>query len=272
MIRRTWFIGSVAAAMVLVAVVSLRAPAGPRPHLCAAGPVQIRSQRHPHAAVQTRATGDAVLQPSAITIHAHDQLLADALASLASQCGADMGVLGSTAINDSRIKKVTLDVDKGSFWDVMLPLCKSAGIGPAPGPGLQRMLLGDRPTGLGGGAPLAVQSGGLLFIPQFAQMARRVDYDDRTRDQAALSVQILVIPEPKIQIVGGQLDNWLEAAPMTRAIRWPAPSPGRAPARSLSRGARSAPICSICPARHAHRLDQGTGKAFRPHAEPDSHD
>jgi len=211
MIRRTWFIGSVAAAMGLVAVVSLRAQQAPGPVSAPPG----LSKYDPYAILtlpcKTRATGDAVLQPSAITIHAHDQLLADALTSLASQCGADIGILGSTAINESHVKKVTLDVDKGSFWDVMLPLCKSAGIGPAPGPGLQRMLLGDRPTGLGGGAPLAVQSGGLLFIPQFTQMARRVDYDDRTLDQAALSVQILVIPEPKIQIVGGQLDNWLES-------------------------------------------------------------
>jgi hypothetical protein len=155
-------------------------------------------------------TGDAIVQPSVITIHAHDQLLADTLSDLANQCGADLGIVGSTEINDSHIKKVTLDVDKGSFWDAMVPLCKSAGIGPAPGPGQEKMLLVDRATGLGGGAEMAAQSGGILFIPQFAHIERLVDYDDRAHDQAALAIQILMIPEPKMQLVGGELDNWLD--------------------------------------------------------------
>ena len=206
--RRTWLIGSLAAALGLAAVTSLHGQQAPAP--AGAAPLPFDPNAVLTIATKSPATGAAILQPSVITIHAHSQPLGDTLADLANQCGADLGIVGSTEINDSRLRKVTLDVDKGSFWDVMIPLCKAAEIGPAPGPGAQRMLIVDRPTGLGGGASLSAQSNGILFIPQFAHIERLVNYDDLTRDQATLTVQILMIPEPKMQLVGGVLDNWLD--------------------------------------------------------------
>jgi hypothetical protein len=147
--------------------------------------------------------------PSIITIHCHDAPLLGVLQDFASQAGnVDMGLSRPELRALVASRTISLDLDHAGFWTALQKIEDATGLHARPGDGDGRMIL-DSMGGFfaQGSVARARAAGPCLIIPQQSDWSRVYG---RGGDTQNLNLQLLVMVEPKLHLLGGMNVNWLQ--------------------------------------------------------------
>jgi hypothetical protein len=158
--------------------------------------------------------------PSVITLHYTDSPLTQVLEDLARQCEAVFVVSGTPDELDSvKSKKVTLNLDKSSFWDAIGDLMSESGLSPNGIDALGRLQLSRSGSHTQAEFDTGVESGLFFFLPAGRKRGMVIDDDRRPPPPSLLSrmppelslpvLQFIVMHEPKISLAGPVPPDWL---------------------------------------------------------------
>ncbi len=149
---------------------------------------------------------------SIITMHYTNAPLQDVLDDFAAQAGADLGVDRPIITEYAKSRLATVDLDHADFWHAMRQVMDTSGLSPQPYRGDRRMTLEPGAAALAafdvfGDAARTV--GPALIFPQSSQQNRMVDYGHGQGVQSNLSLQLGMVLEPKLRMVGQPDSDWL---------------------------------------------------------------
>jgi hypothetical protein len=142
--------------------------------------------------------------PSVITLHYKNAPLETVLDDFSRQAGADLGTRSPDVTGFTRNRKVSIDLDHASFWAALETLGQLGNIRPALRMDDEHMTLG--PGGWEVSTEHAVINGPFIIMPQSCNAS--VSYG-RGGGNPSLWLQIQVMAEPKIRVVGIMDENWL---------------------------------------------------------------
>jgi hypothetical protein len=153
-------------------------------------------------------------QPSIITMHYKDAPLQDVLEDFARQAGADLGVQRRQIINYAKPRRISIDLDQANFWTALRVLSDRTGLRPQPYASDPQMVLQVNGNAMFGGFDMfsdaAKASGGFLIIPWMCRLNRSVDYERDIDSQSDLWLDLIVMAEPRLHVIGPSNQEWLQ--------------------------------------------------------------
>lgn len=199
------------------------------PLLCAQVPVPAPG-RQPAAMAEAMPATATTLPAGTINLDMEGVDAAEAFAVLARQSGI------AISARDPQVwlgaDPVFIKVTGGYFWPTFVELCRQARLSFNPDSGENRagaIRLVSEERGLRLSRLRAVESQGLLLIPRSAQRNAAISFDRPDSASSGLSIQMLVLPDPRLGVsqIGGA--TVLEAVDENGLSLAPARN-GRAPA------------------------------------------
>jgi hypothetical protein len=143
--------------------------------------------------------------PSVITLHYKNAPLATVLDDFSRQAGADLGTHSPDLTGFIRNRNVSIDLDHASFWAALETLGQIGSLRPSPRMDEGHMTLG--PGGWEVSTEQAVINGPFIIMPQSCNASV---FFGRGGGNPSLSLQMQVMAEPKVHVVGILNDNWLK--------------------------------------------------------------
>jgi hypothetical protein len=145
--------------------------------------------------------------PSIITIHCHNAPLLGVLEDFADQAGkVDMGFNRPEFRTMVASRTISLDLDHADFWTALQKIEDATGLHARPGDGDGRMILDNMGGFFAQRSSRARIAGPCLIVPQQSNWS--LVYG-RGGDSQNLNLQLLVMVEPKLHLLGGMNVNWL---------------------------------------------------------------
>ena len=136
-----------------------------------------------------------------VTLHLKDTPAKEAFEALKKQTGMDIAP-SHDQFWDPRFNRnsgaVTIDVDRQPYWTVVRELCAQTGLSVDSFGREMHLNNGDRGRMK---APMCLQ-GPFMFLATGSQYYRQTNYGADQNRNEQLSIQIMVYPEPKIQLMG----------------------------------------------------------------------
>lgn len=170
------------------------------------GPISIEARTRIEAAIK-RIGEVREFGPSVITIHCTDAPLEGVMEDFAHQAGADLGVHRAEIRGYLQSHKITLNLDHADFWTALQAVEDASGLHRRPDTDGELIL--DNNPGFWGGQmgdlSFAKIVGPCLIVPM--NVSSNMQYNANYTYN--LSLQLSVMVEPKLHIVGSFQPNWL---------------------------------------------------------------
>jgi hypothetical protein len=147
--------------------------------------------------------------PSIITIHCHDAPLAGVLEDFASQAGANLGIDRPEIRGFVATRKISLDLDHADFWSALRAIEDASHLHARPNNGNGQMILD-----LSGGWPQPWNERGRAFGPCLIapqSINWSIQFGQGGNTSSNLNLQLIVMVEPKLHVVGSFNGNWLRS-------------------------------------------------------------
>jgi hypothetical protein len=163
---------------------------------------------------QTAPTSESSLQPSVITMHYKDAPLQGVLEDFAAQADADLGVQRRPIVEYAKSRRISIDLDRADFWTALRVVSDRAGLRPQPYASDPRMVFQVNANAMFGGFDMfsdaAKVSGGFLIIPWMCRLNRSIDYEHDDNSQSNLSLELIVMAEPRLHVIMPSNQEWLQ--------------------------------------------------------------
>lgn len=136
--------------------------------------------------------------PSYLTLHLKNATASEVFAEISRQCGAPILTAPDNLFQAEPFPKVTVDVDRQAFWEVVPRICRQLGVDFRHYQGGMRLM---RDGGM-------VVGGATHVDGPFLVMATQISYS-RTRsfagrgEQTQFGMHVAVYPEPKLNVLRG---------------------------------------------------------------------
>jgi hypothetical protein len=154
---------------------------------------------------------EAVSLHATVTLHYKDAPVSKIVEDFAQQAGSRMGIDEPSMVKAAEKRVASVDVENADFWAALRAVCKATGLGATVGPvGIQLTMFPGR-----GGMAInvfnhyAIDTGGLLIVPEGVQELRRIDYTSGAT-YSNTSIPIMVFAEPKMHVIGTMDQNWMK--------------------------------------------------------------
>lgn len=144
--------------------------------------------------------------PSIITLHYKNAPLTTILNDFSAQAGADLGVRRPEIVSFLGNRKGSVDLDHVSFWAALETISQISNLHPEMYNGNSQMMLGNSGW-MNMDSDHSVVSGAFIISPQSSTFS--IMYT-RGGGNASLSLNMYVVAEPKLHIVGNINQDWLK--------------------------------------------------------------
>jgi len=150
------------------------------------------------AAALTQIDENRVLGPSYITLHVKNAQPADVFAEISKQCFAPIPTMQENLWDQGGYPRLTLDVDRKPFWEVVPAVCQHFGVSLSPDQhGLRLMRGGFQLQGLS-----HVEGPFLITATQVTYSRTRM-LGPGQREHSNFGINMSIYPEPKITVIRG---------------------------------------------------------------------
>lgn len=138
-----------------------------------------------------------LLGPSYITLHVKGAAPKEVFAELSRQCFATLATMPENLWDEDRFPKLTLDIDRKPFWEVMPRICEQLGVDLRPyNNGVRIMRTGGMQI-----QGIAKVDGPFLIVANQINYSRTRNFGRGGAEQTQFGMNLSVFPEPKIIVL-----------------------------------------------------------------------
>lgn len=138
-----------------------------------------------------------LLGPSYITLHVKGAAPKEVFAELSRQCFATLATMPENLWDEDRFPKLTLDIDRKPFWEVMPRICEQLGVDLRPyNNGMRIMRTGGVQI-----QGIAKIDGPFLIVATQINYSRTRNFGRAGAEQTQFGMNLSVFPEPKITVL-----------------------------------------------------------------------
>lgn len=155
--------------------------------------------KHQAQAALARIEENRVLGPSLVTLHVKNAGPAEVFEQIAKQCFAPLQTLPENLWDQGNYPKLTLDVDRKPFWEVMPQVCQKFNVDLRAYQTSMRLMRGAGNVAQG----MSHVDGAFLVVANNLYYSRTRQLGAARGEQSNFGMNLTVFPEPKITLLRG---------------------------------------------------------------------
>jgi hypothetical protein len=155
-----------------------------------------------------------LLSPSATTLHFRDAPLQNVLEDFSRQTGAELGVSGARIVEYAKTRRVSVDLDHAGFLSALQAISQAAGLRPGLNGANSLVLMPGwstaNPLPFNIFNPRQQTVGAFTVFEQSCEQDCRIEYGRAAASVSSLTLQLMVMAEPKLHVIGPVNQDWLK--------------------------------------------------------------